>query len=333
MSLVLVVSRPPRPAPALASVLEAVRAPLTRADGEDTPAAPPHPADAAAAEAASRTDVWRAVRDEVANLRDVPAGAVTPGKLDVLAATISEDADDPTVQYAATADEAIEAVLARIDDGAAAVAVVPVGLAVDDAEGSLRDPDLLELHRRLDELGRQHPDVELQYVGPPFDHAPALEAAVAALRPAGSEEPALLAGAIDRAFDGDLDRFARFMAALQAGVPAGTRLVLRGSSVQGANYKTGEPFDGRGPGTSDLDIVLIGDEAMAAWVPEAFYLPGVNTHPLYDDARDIASPTLEEARAAAQAVAGRPVALQAMTRWFLDLRSGLQGTPYVVLGG
>ena len=162
---------------------------------------------------------------------------------------------------------------------------------------------------------------------------PALEAAVAALRPAGSEEPALLAGAIDRAFDGDLDRFARFMAALQAGVPAGTRLVLRGSSVQGSSYKTGEPFDARGPGTSDLDIVLIGDEAMAAWAPEAFYLPGVNTHPLYDEARDIASPTLEEARAAAQAVAGRPVALQAMTRWFLDLRSGLQGTPYVVLGG
>ena len=111
--------------------------------------------------------------------------------------------------------------LARIDDGAAVVAVVPVGLAVDDAEGSLRDPDLLELHRRLDDVGRAHPDVELQYVGPPFDHAPALEAAVAALRPAGSEEPALLAGAIDRAFEGDLDRFARFMAALQAGVPAG----------------------------------------------------------------------------------------------------------------
>ncbi len=263
----------------------------------------------------------------------MPAGAVTPGKLDVLAAAISEDDDDPTVQYAATADEAIEAVRARIDDGAAAVAVVPVGLAVDDAEGSLRDPDLLELHRRLDEVGREHPDVELQYVGPPFDHAPALEAAVAALRPAGSEEPALLAGAIDRAFEGDLDRFARFMAALQAGVPAGTRLVLRGSSVQGSSYKTGEPFDARGPGTSDLDIVLIGDEAMAAWEPEAFYLPGVNTQPLYDDARDIASPTLEQARAAAQAVAGRPVALQAMTRWFLDLRSGLQGTPYVVLGG
>ena len=278
-------------------MLEAVRAPLTRGDGDAPPAAQPDPADAAAADAASRTDVWRAVRDEVANLRDVPAGAVTPGRLDVLAAAISEDDDDPTVQYAATADEAIEAVRARIDDGAAAVAVVPVGLAVDDAEGSLRDPDLLELHRRLDEVGREHPDVELQYVGPAVRPRPALEAAVAALRPAGSEEPALLAGAIDRAFDGDLDRFARFMAALQAGVPAGTRLVLRGSSVQGSSYKTGEPFDARGPGTSDLDIVLIGDEAMAAWEPEAFYLPGVNTQPLYDDARDIATPTLEQASA------------------------------------
>ena len=335
-------------------MLGALRAPLTgRADepaataSEEGTAAPEdgtggpeatsddgrRAADTAAEDAATRTDVWRAVRAEVANLRDIPAGAVTPGRLDLLAAAISEDGDDPSVAYAATPEEAIAAVRARIADGAAAVAVVPVGLAVDDAEGSLRDPDLLELHRRLDDVGREHPDVELQYVGPPFDHAPALEAAVAALRPAGSEEPALLAGAIDRAFGGDLDRFARFMAALQAGVPDGTRLVLRGSAVQGYSYKTGEPFDAKGPGTSDLDIVLLGETAMAAWAPEAFYLPGVNTQPLYDEARDIASTDLEQARAAAQEVAGRPVALQAMARWFLDLRSGLQGTPYVVLGG
>jgi len=309
----------------------------------------PGSADAAAADAASRTDVWRAVRREVEHLHAAStaagtersdeagaasaAGAVTPGRLDVLATAISEDDDDPTVVYATSADEALEAVRARIDEGAAAVAVVPIALAVEDAEGSLRDPELLELHRRLDEVGRDHPDVELQYVGPPFDHAPALEAAVAALRPAGSEEPALLAGAIERAFDGDLDRFARFMAALQAGVPAGTRLVLRGSAVQGVSYKTGEPFDVKGPGTSDLDVVLLGDEAMAEWAEEAFYLPGVNTHPLYDDAPDLASPSLERARRAAQEAAGRPVALQAMARWFLDVRSGLQGTPYVLLGG
>jgi hypothetical protein len=313
VSLVLVVARPPRPAPEGASAL-----------------------DAAAHEAGARTDVWRAVRDEVATFQrsaDTADSAVRPGRLDALAAAISEDEGDPTVVYAATTDEAIAAVRNGIEEGSAAIAVVPVGLAVDDAGASLRDPDLLELHRRLDEVGRAHPEVELQYVGPPFDHAPVLEAAVAALRPAGSEEPALLAGAIDRAFGGDLDRFARFMAALQAGIPGGTRLVLRGSAVQGTSYKTGEPFDARGPGTSDLDIVLIGEQAMAAWAPEAFYLPGVNTQPLYDDAPDIADRSLEHARAAAQAVAGRPVALQAMARWFLDLRSGLQGTPYVVLAG
>jgi hypothetical protein len=309
MSLVLVVARPSRPAAAPGSAL-----------------------DAAAADAGARTDVWHAVREEVATLHRSRA-SVTPGRLDALAAAISEDDDDPTVAYAASSEEAIAAVRARIDEGSAAIAVVPIALAVDDAEGSLRDPDLLELHRCLDAIVGEHPEVEIQYVGPPFDHAPALEAAVAALRPPGSEEPALLAGAIERAFDGDLDRFGRFMAALQSGVPAGTRLVLRGSAVQGVSYKSGEPFDARGPRTSDLDVVLIGKEAMAEWSPEAFYLPGVNTQPLYDDARDLASPALEQARVAAQEAAGRPVALQAMARWFLDLRSGLQGTPYVVLGG
>jgi hypothetical protein len=344
MSLVLVVARPPRPARAIATVLDAVRGSLGAGDeaaaSEPGPASeagtasePGSAADAAAEDAAVRTDVWRAVRREVASLHERPPGSVTPGRLDHLSAAIDADPDDPTVSYATTPDEVLEAVRSRIADGAAGIAVVPVALAVDDAEGSLRDPELLDLHRRLDELGRAHPDVELQYVGPPFDQAPALEAAVAALRPAGSEEPALLAGAIERGFGGDLDRFARFMAALQAGVPAGTRLILRGSAVQGYSYKSGEPFDANGPGTSDLDIVLLGDAAMAAWNPEAFYLPGVNTQPLYDDAPDIATEELEQARRAAQEAAGRPVALQAMARWFLDLRSGLQGTPYVVLGG
>ena len=75
--------------------------------------------------------------------------------------------------------------------------------------------------------------------------------------------------------------------------------VIQGSAIQGASYKTGEPFDSRGPGTSDLDVVLLGDEAMAAWEPEAFYLPGVNTQPLDDSASDIADPRLDRARRAA----------------------------------
>ena len=125
-----------------------------------------------------------------------------------------------------------------------------VTLAVEVRDSGADDED-------LDELAALHPGVEIQYLGPPFHRAPALESAIAALRPADSDEPALLAAAVARAFDGDLERFGRFMSALQGGVPPGTRLVLRGSAVQGESYRTGEPFDARGPGTSDLDVVLL----------------------------------------------------------------------------
>ncbi len=317
MSLLLVVARPSRPS-----------------SGEPLPVA--GDADQAAATATARADVWQAVRHEVAELRgarSMAAAGVSPGALDALARAIADDPEDPSVRYAADADEAVADAEAAIEAGARAIAVVPVALALDEDEDGLAAPSLAHLHDRLDELARNHPGVDVQYVGPPYHAVPALESAIAALRPVDSEEPQLLAAAIQRAFGGDLDRFGRFMSALQAGVPPGTRLVLRGSAVQGESYKTGEPFDARGPGTSDLDVVLIGEDAMAAWEPEAFYIPGVNTQPLYDDAPDLAHPRLERARREAQEAAGRPVSLQAMSRWFLDLRSGLQGTPYVVLGG
>lgn len=277
--------------------------------------------------------LWGTVRQELAVLRDAPLRAFVPGRLEVLTAGLDEADGAPTVAYTSCADEALHAVGRAIDAGASRIAVVPVALAVDEPQGSPAGPDpadLDRLHCGLDAIGRRYEDVELAYVGPPFADPPALEAAIAALRPAGSEEPALLAASVDRAFGGDVDRFARFMQVLQAALPEGTALVLRGSAVQGESYRTGEPFDARGQGTSDLDIVLIGEAAMAEWHEDAFYLPGVNTMPLWDRARDVA-PRLEAARAAAQEIAGRPVALQAMARWFLDLRSGLQGTPYVTL--
>jgi hypothetical protein len=318
VSLLLVVARPSRPA---------VDAALPVAGD----------ADAAAAAATARADVWQAVRHEVEELRGAERGTgalpPSPDALAALANAIAADGDDPSVRYAADIDETLAAVAAAIEAGASSLAVVPVALALDAADDRLADPSLERLGEHLDQLAADHPGVEIQYLGPPFHRVPALESAIAALRPADSEEPALLAGAVARAFDGDLDRFGRFMSALQGGVPPGTRLILRGSAVQGESYRTGEPFDARGPGTSDLDIVLLGEEAMASWEPEAFYLPGVNTQPLDDAASDIADPRLERARREAQAAAGRPVSLQAMARWFLDLRSGLQGTPYVVLGG
>ena len=59
---------------------------------------------------------------------------------------------------------------------------------------------------------------------------------------------------------------------------------------------------------------------------------GINTLPLSDDAGWVA-PALDRARRRAQAIARRPVSIQAMAGWFLDLRTLVQGQPYVVLNG
>ena len=142
-----------------------------------------------------------------------------------------------------------------------------------------------------------------------------------------------LAEAVDRGFDGDPGRLRRFISALEPALPPGTTIALRGSAVAGRAYKSGEPFDAEGPRTSDLDVVVIGDsDVLELWVPEAQLLGGINTLPSWDGASWVA-PGLERARLRAQAIAGRPVSIQAMAAWFLELRTVVQGQPYVVLNG
>lgn len=273
-----------------------------------------------------------ALRVEVDRVRRAPPGALAHGTLDELAQAIGpDDVSDASVAYASDPAGAVAAVERAIAAGNDEVAVLPVAVAVED--GTTPSPtldSLAELRARIGEACIRHADAHVMLVGAGPGEAPDIAQVMAILRPEGSDEPALLAGAVERAFEGDPARFGRFMAALQEGMPEGTRIALRGSAVQGHSYTSGEPFDGRGPATSDLDIVLFGDAAMAAWHPDAFYLPGVNTVPLTDDSRWVA-PTLDPPRTAAQDIAGRPVNIQAMARWFLDLRSGLQGTPYVLL--
>jgi hypothetical protein len=272
--------------------------------------------------------LWGALAAEVDRVRRVPAGVLAHARVADLEAAALES-PDTTVAYAEDPDAVEAAVERAIAQGAGEVVVMPIAVAVDQAEAP--DPRFHELRGRIGAVCRRHTDVEVVYVGPPFDDPPALERAISLFHATDAEAPQLLRGAIERAFEGDAGRFGRFMARLQSALPDGTLIALRGSAVQGASYKTKEPFDNRGPGTSDLDFVLIGDGAMAEWLPEAFYLPGVNTMPLWDEARWVA-PRLDPARTEAQELAGRPVSLQSMARWFLDLRSGLQGTPYVLLG-
>jgi hypothetical protein len=140
----------------------------------------------------------------------------------------------------------------------------------------------------------------------------------------------LASEAIGRGFGGSRDRLRRFVSALEPALPPGTTIALRGSAVAGHAFKSGAPFDADGPGTSDLDVVLVGEPVIGLWVPEAQLLGGINTLPLSDHAGWVA-PELEAARRLAQQIARRPVSIQAMPGWFLELRTLVQGQPYVVL--
>jgi hypothetical protein len=243
-----------------------------------------------------------------------------------------DPSDDLAIAYTASPSEAALVAEQAMADGRPEVAVVPIAAELDGARGSFADTDLAGLGRLVSELSERHPDASVSLLAAAPDMPATFRDILALIHPAETDDADLLAGAIGRAFDGDAGQFGRFVRALQRGVPRGTQIALRGSAIQGYAYKSQEPFDARGPRTSDLDLVLLGDEAMAAWHPEAFVIPGVNTLPLSDRTNWVA-PTIDPARSAAQAIAGRPVSIQAMARWFLDLRSGLQAQPYVLLDG
>jgi exodeoxyribonuclease III len=132
-----------------------------------------------------------------------------------------------------------------------------------------------------------------------------------------------------RAFHGDRRLYEEVLATLREAT-GDAKIVLRGSAVTGESYRGHDPFDAEGPGTSDLDLVLVGPGAFRAWTPRAFYLPRVSTKPLTASSPWIA-PALEPARRKAQELVGRPVSIQAMAGWFLDLRAIVQGQRYVTL--
>ena len=137
---------------------------------------------------------------------------------------------------------------------------------------------------------------------------------------------------IDLAFDGDEQRFQEFCDVIKASVPPGTTAVLRGSSITGERYTDGAPFDADGPGTSDLDLTLVGDEILEYFAITGSYVPGVHTMPMGEDHPDIA-PGLEPLRDELVAMVGRPVNIQASRNFFMYIRGELMGQPYLTLFG
>ncbi len=132
------------------------------------------------------------------------------------------------------------------------------------------------------------------------------------------------------AFGGDPDRLHEFCRIIREEIPDGTGVVLRGSAVTGRRWKDGAPFDSEGPGTSDLDLTLVGDEAVALFKPTGFFVPGIHSRPLSDDDPDIA-PSLIPLREALMVMTGRPVNIQASRDVVIQLRGGLLGQPYLTL--
>jgi hypothetical protein len=137
---------------------------------------------------------------------------------------------------------------------------------------------------------------------------------------------------IKLAFEGDERRFREFCDVIKASVPEGTTAVLRGSSITGERYEDGAPFDADGPGTSDLDLTLVGDEILDLYSLTGSYVPGVHTMPMGEDHPDIA-PALEPLREKLVAMVNRPVNIQASRNFFMYIRGEVIGQPYLTLFG
>ncbi len=131
-------------------------------------------------------------------------------------------------------------------------------------------------------------------------------------------------------FGGDERLMMAFRKRLEAELPEGTGVALRGSVVTNSRYEDGKPFDADGKGTSDLDVTLIGSKVMEYWDEDAFYIPGLHTKPLCDEDPEIAV-GLNPVRTALQQLVGRPVNFQATANLVLYARDVLFDEPYFVL--
>ena len=143
-------------------------------------------------------------------------------------------------------------------------------------------------------------------------------------------EKEIRARIVTLAFGGDERLYIAFYRKLQQGLPEGTGIVLRGSVVTNKRHEDGTPFDSQGKGTSDLDVTLVGNKVMEAWVSDGYYIPGLHTKPLCDKDPNIA-PSLNDLRESLQKLVGRPVNFQATSSLVLYGRDVLFGEAYYVV--
>jgi hypothetical protein len=134
------------------------------------------------------------------------------------------------------------------------------------------------------------------------------------------------------AFGGDASRLETFCDRVRRDIPEGTTVVLRGSAVTGFRWNDGAPFDADGPGTSDLDLTLVGAEVVALFKLSGFFVPGVHSRPLSDEDPLIA-PDLIPLRVDLIDMVQRPVNIQATRDFVMHFRGDILGQPYLTLIG
>ena len=146
----------------------------------------------------------------------------------------------------------------------------------------------------------------------------------------GLTEEEKRANVIRLAFGGSEETFADFCRIIREEIPEGTGVILRGSAVTGQRWRDGAPFDADGPGTSDLDLTLVGDEVIGLYKVHGFFVPGVHTRPVSDEDPDIA-PDLIPLRETLMVMTGRPVNIQASREIVIQFRGGMLDQPYLTL--
>jgi hypothetical protein len=132
------------------------------------------------------------------------------------------------------------------------------------------------------------------------------------------------------AFETDPARLDEFVQLIKDVIPQKTGVVLRGSAVTGFRWKDKAPFDADGPGTSDLDLTLVGHRVLEYYKITGFFVPGVHSRPISKDDPDIA-PGLTPLREQLMAMVKRPVNIQGTRDFVMYLRGELLGQPYLTL--
>jgi len=138
------------------------------------------------------------------------------------------------------------------------------------------------------------------------------------------------ANVIRLAFDNDPAKLDAFVEEIRRVIPENTGVVLRGSAVTGSRWKDGAPFDADGPGTSDLDLTLVGHRVLDFYKITGYFVPGVHSRPLSDEDPDIA-PGLVPLREKLMSMVRRPVNIQGTRDFVMYLRGELIGQPYLTL--